>query len=167
MQLQRKSKARLSHFHYVFLSSNERLVIFYRVCEHNPFKDYSKVMYFDRYLSRWTKLNYIFPNACHPRFDSLTLMSNINDGNYNHQSISNVVYLFNGNEKNGHKNIKINLLNILPLEWEQERIIWIGYYKNIHTNHKFNKLKACIWKNICHVSKLPKDIVWYLLHFLR
>ena len=44
------------------------------------------------------------------------------------------------------------------IEWKLERIIWIGYYKNDQNNHDNHQ---------CLLAKLPKDVVLYMLMFLR
>ena len=41
------------------------------------------------------------------------------------------------------------------IQWKCERVIWIGFHKNINNNNK------------CFVANLPKDIIYHILSFLR
>ena len=43
---------------------------------------------------------------------------------------------------------------VSPIEWDNERIIWIAYFKNNNNNH-------------CLINKLSKDVVKYMLSFLK
>ena len=78
--------------------------------------------------------------------------------------------------------IKINFQN--TLQWKEERIIWIGFYKNgavsidnddeydkenvkqivVSDNLKFKEIEE---KQLCLIAKLPKDVVFLFLSFLR
>ena len=44
-------------------------------------------------------------------------------------------------------------LKIAKIDWNIERIVWIGYFKNKD--------------NICLLASLPRDIILFLLTFLR
>ena len=69
--------------------------------------------------------------------------------------------------------IEINFHN--TLRWKQERIIWIGFYKNSLDidNDNDNENNALINDNkneeklSCLIAKLPKDVVFLFLSFLR
>ena len=62
------------------------------------------------------------------------------------------LYLFATKSQYWKKNIVLTLN--YSMGWNHERLIWIGFYKN-KSNHK------------CLVQCLPKDVVFYMLEFLR
>ena len=83
--------------------------------------------------------------------------------------------IFNGSETNNGKhqivfdqNFVVSV-GINGLTWQQERIIWIGYFKqSLNDNDNDDgKDESNDKKDECLISYLPKDIVWKILLFLR
>ena len=121
-------------------SDSRFLVIFCTtiIDPHNIFSPRcSKIVYYDRHFCHWNIADYILPQEGRER-NFYTMM---NGNKY--------AFIFNKvNEKMWQmRKVEIDA----SINWKLERVIWIGYHKN----------------SSCYFAQLSKDIVFYMLQFLR
>ena len=76
------------------------------------------------------------------------------------------LYVFGGcintNYITGNTKTCIKLKLTTQMDWKIERIIWIGYMKNENRKSKNDKNS-----NVCHLTRLSKDVVKLVLSFLQ
>ena len=122
------------------------------------------IICFDYKLKKWyigkKEEKYKIPR---PLRGHQSMISEENNGLY--------LYIFGGRDSNVLQNVCWKLrLSSKSIDWQIERLIWIGYLKNDHANNINHDIDSEADESNMKVSRfstLPKDVVSYILSFMR
>jgi len=115
--------------------------------DHDNYPASKNVFFFDFFRKKW-----IVPNVM------------LSKGLHNHNSLfvkkRDHLHIIGGYTRKVNKSIvsnlhyRLHLRNILPIRWQRERQLWIGFKQNKENEN-------------CLIDQIPKAVLFHILSFLR